>query len=270
MPTQQRPPDEQHADVERAAYRQRLDVFLTSRDAGNQLTSDALRAGITLRTVVAAAADVAHYADDALAIVHEEYHPRIDCREGCAYCCRKPGVLASVPELLRILHHVRSTFDADTVAALAERARRYVSQMAGRSVNDFVNESVPCPLLVDERCSVYDVRPLVCRGYNSTSVDACRRAHEDARVTIPIFTALKDVTDGATVGAAQRLNVLGFKDAMLDVGTALNVALSAGDGFVEAAAETGEGFAPAEHPTWVADLWTRVRETARQLGISHV
>jgi Fe-S-cluster containining protein len=175
------------ARAEREAQRQRVDAFLASRDAGDSLTSDALANGADVPAAVAVAESVADYTDRALAIVAEEYRPALQCREGCAYCCCKPGVLVTVPELLRILATVAAHFDAEAQAQLAARAERYVTQLGGRHFNDATDESVPCPLLVDSRCSVYEVRPLVCRGYNSTSVAACRAAHEDARQLIPIF-----------------------------------------------------------------------------------
>lgn len=253
------------AEVERLAYAHRLDAFLSSRDAAQTLTLDALRAGIRLETVVSAAATLAQYADEALAIVNEEYGPRLDCKEGCSYCCCKPGVLASIPELLRILDHVHSTFSAADVSALGERARRYAAQMTGRNVSDLVNDSVPCPLLAAGRCSVYDARPLVCRGYNSTSVDTCRQAHDDASVLVPIFAVLKDVTDGTTVGAAQSLKTAGVNDSLVDLGLAMNIALAAGGGFSEAVVGGSADLVPAENRSWVSDLWTRVSETARQI-----
>ena len=255
------------AEVDRTAYRQRLDAFLASRDAGNTLTLDSLRAGIRLETVISAAADLARYADAAIAIVKDEYRPPLHCKEGCWYCCCKPGVLTSIPELLRILDHIQSTFAADAVSELEERARRYAAQIEGRSFDDPVDESVPCPLLVSGRCSVYEVRPLVCRGYNSTNVEECRQAHEDKDVLVPMFSVLKDVTDGTTVGAAQRLKEEGLNGSLVDLGTALNIALAASDGFSEAIIDGGTALLPAENSSWVGDLWARVSETARQVGI---
>ena len=252
--------------AEREAYRQRLDVFLASRDAGKALTRDALLRGVRLEAVIDAAADVARYADDALAIVNQEYSPRLECREGCSFCCRKPGVLVTIGELLRILERVRATFDDDARRALIARAQRYASQLDGRHFDDLIDESIPCPLLVDDRCSVYDARPLVCRGYNSTSVEACRSASTDRDALVPIFAVLKDVTDGATVGVAQSLEAAGLKDALVDLGTALNIALT-GVGLPTTAIENGEGLRPAENSSWVREMWTRVRHTARQVGV---
>jgi Fe-S-cluster containining protein len=253
--------------AEHMAFRQRLDAFVASRDAGYTLTLDALRAGIRLRTVVDSATDVARFADEAIGIVKEEYRPSLDCKEGCAYCCCKPGVLVSVPEFVRILDHVRSAFSATDVSALTQRARVYAAQMQGRSFNEFVNDSVPCPFLDDRRCSVYAIRPLVCRGYNSTSVDACRDAHTNADYLVPIFSVIKDVTDGATVGASQCLQYAGINDALLDLGTAIGIALQAADEFIADMLTGGRALAQAENSTWVSELWSRVRELARQAGV---
>lgn len=256
------------AAAEREAYRQRLDTFLASREAGGSLTRDSLGAGIRLRTVVGAAAAVADFADEALSIVKDEYRPSLHCKEGCSYCCRKPGVLITVPELLRILSVIRSSFADEAQAALMDRARQYAAQIEGRSFNDATDESVPCPLLVEGRCSVYAVRPLVCRGYNSTNVNSCRKAHQDASQRVPMFSVLKDVTDGATVGAVQQLQAAGLNDAMVDLGSALNLALAAGDEPSAAILAGDVDLSRTQNTMWATELWTRVQATARDVGLS--
>jgi Fe-S-cluster containining protein len=258
--------DQLAVDIERTAYRQRLETFFASRDAGRSLTADSLTQGIRLQAVVTAALDVAQFADEALAIVQEEYRPRLHCQEGCHYCCCKPGVLASIPELLRILARIRVTFTEVDVSSLRERTKAYGEQLAGRNFNDLVDESIPCPLLVDGRCSVYEVRPLVCRGYNSTDVEACRTAHTDRTARVPIFAMLKDVTDGATVGAAEALKAAGVNDSLIDLGTALQLALSSGEAFSQTILEDPSLLAPAENSTWVSELLNEVQQIARQVG----
>lgn len=253
-------------EVERAGYRQRLDVFLPSRTAARDVTSDALRAGIQATSVLRSAADVASFADEAIDIVREDYRPPLQCKKACSYCCRKPGVLISVPELLRILHYVNEEFDEEAVSALRERASRYAAQVDGQDLHVPGGKSVPCPLLVDDLCSVYDARPLVCRGYNSTSAEACRRAHTDPAVLVPIFAPLKDVTDGATIGMTQRLRDAGLSDAMVDLGTALHAALEA-DAGVESILRGELNLAGAERAEWVAELWGLVSGMAHRLGV---
>jgi uncharacterized protein len=215
---------------------------------------------------VATATESAQFADEALAIVDEEYRPAIACREGCSFCCRKPGVLVTLAELIRIVAHLRNIRDARGLDELQARAAGYVAQLRGRHFNDPTTDSVPCPLLVDDRCSVYDVRPLVCRGFNSTSAEACEEAHGTAGRLIPMFAILRDVTDGATVGVAQQLKHAGLGQAVLDLGTALSIALERPDA-AESAVRGGRPFEPAEDDSWVGDLWSRLREVARQVGI---
>jgi uncharacterized protein len=222
--------------------------------------------GVTVDALVATATESAQFADEALAIVGEEYRPTIACREGCSYCCRKPGVLVTLPEVIRIVALLRETRDAHGLDGLQARVAGYVAQLQGRHFNDPTADSVPCPLLVDDRCSVYDVRPLVCRGFNSTSVEACENAHGSADRLIPTFAILKDVTDGATVGVAQQLKHAGLGQAVLDLGTALSIALERPNA-AESVVRGGRPFEPAEDDAWVDALWSRLREVARQVGI---
>jgi hypothetical protein len=49
---------------------------------------------------------------------------------------------------------------------------------------------VPCALLVDGRCSVYSVRPLLCRGYLSTDREGCRAGFEGRTHSEIIASAL--------------------------------------------------------------------------------
>jgi uncharacterized protein len=259
--------DELEADVERLAYRERLDTFLASRDAGKSLTYDALRAGITLHAVATSAKRTAEYTDEALAIIHEEYKPSIHCRSGCSYCCCKPNVLASIPELVSIVSFVEETFTAEARRDLEARTRRYRGQMQGRRVEDPTDESVPCPFLVDGRCSVYQVRPLICRGYNSTDVEACRRAHDDSSVLVPTFALLKDAAAGATVGTAQQLMAAGINDAMVDLGTALNLVFDAGNQLLDRIICGESDLGPAENRSWAGELWADVCRIAETVGV---
>jgi hypothetical protein len=124
-----------------------------------------------------------------------------------------------------------------------------------------------CPLLVQGRCSVYDIRPLVCRGFNSASADACRNAHGSAERVIPMFSIFKDVTDGITIGIAQEVKRVGVSGVVVDLGSALHIALERSDSIAEAVARRDRPFAAAEDESWAERLWSRVCEVASQVGI---
>jgi hypothetical protein len=53
---------------------------------------------------------------------------------------------------------------------------------------------IPCGLLVDGACSVYEARPGACRGFTSTSAEMCRRGFEGEAVQVDtpvVWTSLR-------------------------------------------------------------------------------
>ena len=99
---------------------------------------------------------------------------RTACEAGCDWCCYQ-RVSASPAEILRIADYLRRTRSAEDLADLRARLAAVDTQTRGRSAQERLALHVPCPLLVDGRCTIYHVRPLTCRGYTSADVDACRR-----------------------------------------------------------------------------------------------
>lgn len=82
------------------------------------------------------------------------YAAHLTCRAGCSSCC----------------HHHLSVFNVEAanlhkaVAALAEETRARVARQARVvKARQAAGEAVACPLLVDDRCSIYEARPLICR-----------------------------------------------------------------------------------------------------------
>lgn len=84
----------------------------------------------------------------------ERYTNHLVCRPGCSACCR---------------HHL-SVFkvEADILREAIGRLPEDMRQRIRRQSEDVdrlevLGEPVSCPLLVDDRCSVYESRPLICR-----------------------------------------------------------------------------------------------------------
>jgi len=97
--------------------------------------------------------------------------PKLGCKDGCAYCCYQT-VEVTIPEAILV---------AATLADPADARRSTVIETAaaltGLSEEDRRRTGRPCPLLVDGKCSVYDNRPLMCRGLFATESAQCRAAH---------------------------------------------------------------------------------------------
>lgn len=108
------------------------------------------------------------------------------CSSGCAHCCHQ--AVAALP--WEVVLAAGSITDWDRVQAIAAVVRRL-------SNTDRCAERVPCPLLVESRCSIYAVRPAACRGENSTSAAACEKASESHAMSALRYVTPKTVLAGA-------------------------------------------------------------------------
>jgi Fe-S-cluster containining protein len=111
----------------------------------------------------------------------------ISCKAGCAACCRlmiplnlfEAEALAawirSEPEAkqqelaLRFESALTSLANAGILDRIVSEDWRVQSDSALKVVNDYFSAQVPCPFLEDESCSIYPIRPLICREYLVTS-----------------------------------------------------------------------------------------------------
>jgi Fe-S-cluster containining protein len=118
-----------------------------------------------------------------LARLKEMTRPCLGCPDGggCTYCCYQ-GVVATVPEILLLADYLRHHRSADELEGIKNRCRDYITAIDGKPYH---NLKQACPFLegdqqgVGGKCSVYEVRPLVCRGYHSLDVVRCKRAFDD-------------------------------------------------------------------------------------------
>jgi Fe-S-cluster containining protein len=82
------------------------------------------------------------------------YDAHLACRAGCSVCCQHH--LAVFP--------VEAMHIGTALAALPIGVRQRLEQQAHRvNEQEALGASVACPMLVDERCSIYESRPLICR-----------------------------------------------------------------------------------------------------------
>ena len=131
---------------------------------------------------------------DGLAELARESDEQVSCQKGCSACCSYLASL-SVPETLRLIDDIQSLppdkqedvrrrfgANADGVIAAwppeqfdaADQSRTFESFGQWYSRLDMT-----CALLDDDACSLYDMRPIVCREH---LVSFDRRRCDDARV----------------------------------------------------------------------------------------
>lgn len=142
------------------------------------------------------------------------------CGPGCHTCCNQPEVTASALEVLVVARAVRAALDADALAALKAATASARDRHAAAEV--FL-----CPLLKDGLCSIYEWRPLVCRGGNSYDKSACVQAVENAynTVEVPVYGPQVDIAARTLQALRNAIGQTGRDDRVFDFASALSLAL---------------------------------------------
>jgi Fe-S-cluster containining protein len=150
---------------------------------------------------------------------------RTACSKGCSYCCHMRAVVTA-PEVLRIAAFIEETFSVEEREAFARRVAATDEQARGMSDEAWGAARVPCPLLVANECSVYSVRPLDCRAYNSCSVAACRDAFESyAEWDVPVDAEHQSSYKCVQAGLLYALAGSGRPASLLELTAALRILL---------------------------------------------
>jgi Fe-S-cluster containining protein len=97
----------------------------------------------------------------------------IACGKGCSHCCHI-WVSVTAPEALFIAKALRRRSDAAAVIERVKAAHLYTKDFPFE-----VRDRYPhaCPLLVDDLCSVYEIRPTACRLAASADAAICERSY---------------------------------------------------------------------------------------------
>lgn len=90
------------------------------------------------------------------------------CDETSKHCCRMLVVI-SLLDAVPIAARVLARNDEDLLARLREQADRQRTITA----NEWWDRQEACAFLQDERCGVYDIRPLPCRAHHAWSPPRC-------------------------------------------------------------------------------------------------
>ncbi|MGE5548359.1 MAG: YkgJ family cysteine cluster protein [Solirubrobacterales bacterium] len=104
--------------------------------------------------------------------------PKAACKAGCGWCCHQQ-VGITVAEAVRIAGHI-ATLAEETRATVCARIDATAARTRGMSTEQRAGSGLSCPFLgVGGDCTIYEVRPLRCRGLYSIDVDHCIASHHD-------------------------------------------------------------------------------------------
>ncbi len=102
----------------------------------------------------------------------------VACKPGCDHCCYQ-SVGVTTAEALAIAEHLRETRDPEELQVLSGRLQRARELTQDLTAAERFSPNFPCPFLEASRCSIYEVRPLSCRGMNSLDAAKCERHLRD-------------------------------------------------------------------------------------------
>lgn len=196
-------------------------------------TAETIRAQRTPLQVIEIAEHAAGLADQFIqtAVSQSPPTPPLACREGCAWCCHKL-VGTTAPEVFRIADYIQESLPPDELEIVRNRVIRRDEERKAMRSDRWSAARLPCSLLVNDRCSVYPVRPLTCRGFNSSDARACERwVKSRDRVDVPIYEQqlrlATFVLDGLRAGLAE----CKVPNDLLELTAALRIVLTVPDAF---------------------------------------
>ncbi|SDL46489.1 Putative zinc-or iron-chelating domain-containing protein [Maridesulfovibrio ferrireducens] len=103
---------------------------------------------------------------------------QVACREGCSYCCFSHITL--VPqEAFNIALYLAEKLDASDFEKIVEVCVEGAEGFDSAGLHEFTMKYFrPCPFLKDNKCSIYEVRPIACRNWISHDLGPCIKSHE--------------------------------------------------------------------------------------------
>lgn len=114
-----------------------------------------------------------------------------ECAPACAYCCHVP-VEAGEPELLIIAAQIKALPAEAYADFLANLAQRIAARAAG--------ERSACVFLQNDLCSIYTLRPAVCRKAHSLSASACASGASEIPQDLELLLQAEAMIQGTAQG----------------------------------------------------------------------
>jgi Fe-S-cluster containining protein len=110
------------------------------------------------------------------------------CQPGCDFCCHNQVELTALEALL-LGSFLTARFSPAHLQLLLERVETSLARRAGLTKTQSAarRAELPCPLLAEGRCSVYEVRPHMCRAMHSLEAAACRQEFAQPGLNIVQF-----------------------------------------------------------------------------------
>jgi Fe-S-cluster containining protein len=204
---------------------------LGARSAGDDIAAVAAVLADTLAdtkqtTRASAAADATHQLIE-LSSKSDPGMPQVACRKGCGYCCHT-YVAITPPEAFLLVRAVRERAKRSQHPSI-EQVEAGIARLAGLGPDQRFGRKLPCPLLVDDACSVHPSRPTVCRQVASFKVEPCIEEYEGKDGDMQVPQRYLAHATNAQIAFLAALQSAALPIASYELSLALGVALSTPD-----------------------------------------
>ena len=101
---------------------------------------------------------------------------KLSCQCGCYYCCNVK--VTTRPYEIFLIAQFIEAFPVDKKSQIITKLEEHKKALS--KINTEIEHwsiNISCPLLFDKICSIYPVRPLLCRAYYSLDVSSCRYSY---------------------------------------------------------------------------------------------
>lgn len=151
------------------------------------------------------------------------------CRSGCAACCRRK-IACTIPEAIAIAAWLSDRGEDENQRVRAE-AQHLHDSTADLDDLGRVRAGLPCPLLVEQQCSVYEARPIACRAVYSFDRAACDSFFLDHefQTRIPFYDLMVEAHGQMLLGYGRALDKLGLDGGLVELASALLILLTEPD-----------------------------------------
>lgn len=142
---------------------------------GYKLAKSSLDKGISTKSLCKLSENLYEYLDQFLDTFYRlciDANSPIACYKGCVYCCSN-AVFILPFEAICIVNYMHDNFQSNNIELLKERNSKKNESTKKMRIKEVLHYKHPCPLLVNNTCGVYRVRPVACRIYLSMDVQSC-------------------------------------------------------------------------------------------------
>lgn len=162
-----------------------------------------------------------HFNLDQVISVAFESTPQAMCQVGCDHCCKNRKIEVTMPEAFYIAEQIKK-MPAITQAELFKTL--------SQSVKATKEQKPPeaCTFLKERKCTIYQVRPSVCRKAHSQSVEACANDQD-----IPQHLGALIGAEAMMLGTKQAFEALGYLAEVEELNLAVYNALTSPNALTE-------------------------------------